>query len=60
MGQCHTTARAHRERKREEAEMRQEDFESRSPAQQLALIKKRPGESRRERHRMLERSMKDD
>lgn len=59
MGQCHTTAKVHREKKRNEAQERQENFKARTDAQQLELIRQRRGESRRERHRMLEIAMED-
>jgi hypothetical protein len=39
--------------RQEEASNRQEIRESRTPTQQLKLIKTRPGESKKEKHRLV-------
>lgn len=44
-----------RKRKREEAEARQEERNKRSDKEQLALLAKRPGQSKRETKRLLAR-----
>ena len=40
--------------RQEEAVLRQEVYDKRTPQQQLELIKTRPGESKKENHRLVE------
>ena len=40
--------------RREEAIERQKVYDGRTPEQQLKLIKSRPGESKKEKHRLVE------
>ena len=40
--------------RQEEASNRREIRETRTPAQQLKLVKTRPGESKKEKHRLVE------
>lgn len=46
-------ARRHKEKKRMEAEARQNKYDSLSPAEKMNLINSRPGDSRREKDRLL-------
>ena len=41
--------------RREEAIERQKVYDGRTPEQQLKLIKSRPGESKKEKHKLVER-----
>ena len=41
--------------RREEAIERQKVYDGRTPEQQLKLIKTRPGESKKEKHKLVER-----